>query len=282
MMIQQATHKTYQPIPTQSKAPASPKPEASVGSVVRDVAAISAGTVAGTAGAVYGFGEGLIVNGIQNYPTHVSKGAEIGSKILTPVGGAVGAITTGAVVAANAVITPVATVLAATVGTVAGTLASGAQQAPSAIKETAKKGAEVGANVGKNLGAVGETVGKYVGAAVGGVAGIGVALAGGVPAGLELGKSIVKEGYDEMKALPTTAKETWNTLYPAGRNFAGGVGAFAGGSTGLVSATAETGIEALSNSVKRAGQWGKVSHDFVAGKKAETTPPETPKQEAQA
>ena len=278
MNINSSTPQVKIAVPQPKTPSTTPQPPESEGgkdsSFLRDVAAIGAGAGAGLAGGIYGLGEGLIKNGIENFPTHVSGGAKIGQKITTPVGGALGALATGVIVGAAAIVTPVAAVLSTAVGALGGTLVSALQHSPSAVVETAKKGAEIGARTGQGLGKVGETVGKYVGGAIGGIAGLGVALGRGIPAGLEIGKEQAKLGLDSMKALPTMAKETWNVAYPGGRKIAGSVGQLAGASTGLVTASGETLVEGMANSVKRGAQWGKAASDFVAGNKAEKPPEE--------
>lgn len=226
--------------------------------------------------------EGLIKGGIKNYPTHVKAGAELGNKIASPIGGAVGAIATGISVAGAAVITPLAAVLATGLAGVIDTGVSAVKHTPAAVAETGKKGAEIGAGAGAKLGKVGETVGKYVGGAVGGIAGLFVALGRGVPDGLKGAKEQALFGVDLVKGLPQASKETWNVLYPGGRKIAGAVGTLGGGTVGLGTATVHTGVDGMANSIKRGAQWGKAASDFVGGKakdappKAEAKPAEPP------
>lgn len=259
------------PPQTQPKPPQQDDGKAREGSILRDVASIGAGIGAGIAGGTYGMAEGLVKGGIKNYPTHVAKGADIGSKITTPVGGAVGAIATGIGVAGAAVMTPVATVMATGFRAVLDTGVSALKQAPGAVVETGKKGADIGAGAGQKLGKIGETVGRYVGGAVGGVAGLFVALGRGVPDGIAGAKEQALFGVELMKGLPKASKEVWNVFYPGGRKIAGVAGALAGGSIGVGTATAQTGADGVANSIKRGAQWGKAASDFVGGKSGDGT-----------
>lgn len=266
-------------------APTPPKQEEDGAKVLRDVASIGAGIGAGIAGGTYGMAEGLIKGGIKNYPTHVKAGAELGNKVASPIGGAVGAIATGVGVAGAAIITPLASVLATGMAGVLDTGISAIKHTPAAVAETGKKGAEIGAGAGAKLGKVGETVGKYVGGAVGGIAGLFVALGRGVPDGLKGAKEQALFGVDLMKGLPQASKETWNVLYPGGRKIAGAAGTLTGGAVGVGTATVHTGVDGMANSIKRGSQWGKAASDFVGGKgkeappKAESKPADAPKAE---
>lgn len=276
---------TQKPPQTAPTPPKQDEGQPKEGSVLRDVASIGAGIGAGIAGGTYGMAEGLIKGGIKNYPTHVKAGAELGKKVASPIGGAVGAIATGIGVAGAAIVTPLATVLATGLAGVLDTGISAVKHTPAAVTETGKKGAEIGAGAGAKLGKVGETVGKYVGGAVGGVAGLFVALGRGVPDGLKGAKEQALFGVDLMKGLPQASKDTWNVLYPGGRKIAGAVGSLSGGAVGVGTATVHTGVDGMANSVKRGAQWGKAASDFVGGKakeappKAESQPAEAPKPE---
>ena len=148
------------PVNTEPTPPQDPPAEDRV--TFRDVAAIGAGAVAGTAGAVYGLGEGLIKGGIKAFPAHVGKGAEIGDKVLSPVGNAVGGAAAVVAVAGAVVATPALTVLStvggAVNGTIEGALVAGQTEVPKAITA----GSEWASS------AFGTAL-KTVGAAIGGV-----------------------------------------------------------------------------------------------------------------
>jgi hypothetical protein len=242
------------------------------GSVLRDVVAIGAGATAGVAGGIYGLAEGLVKNGIENYPAHVKTGAKIGKSILTPVGGALGAITTGIVTAGAAIGAPVVAGLSIGVGFLAGTGISAVKQAPSSIAEGARKGAASGASVGSGLGAVGRFVGSFVGGALGGIAGAVAAVAKGLPGGIDLAKSEAKAGKELITGLPQFTKDTWNVAYKGGRGLAGGVGSLGGGSVGLLTASGETLFEGGANSLHRGAQWAQKTHGFISGTQ-KTEPP---------
>lgn len=140
--------------------PENPPTDSGIG--FRDVAAVGAGAVAGTAGAVYGLGEGLIKGGIKAFPSHVRTGAEVGQKILSPVGKAVGGSAAILAVGGAAVGAPVLTILAtgsgALHGTIEGAVTAGQTEVPRAIDAGSQWGAS----------AFGTAL-KTVGAAIGGV-----------------------------------------------------------------------------------------------------------------
>lgn len=216
-------------------------------------------------GGIYGLGEGLVKGSIKNFPSHVTTGAKIGSAITTPVGGALGAIATGTIVAVAAIGAPVLSGLAVGLGMVGGTAFSAAKQLPSSVSQTARGGAAVGARAGQVLGPIGAAVGGVVGGTLGGAAGLVVALAKGLPGGLEVAKKEAVAGYNLTTSLPQFAKGTWNTAYHGGRAGAGGLGALTGGLTGLVTATGATGIDGVANSVSRGAQWGTNTAEYIRG-----------------
>jgi hypothetical protein len=229
------------------------------------VVAFGAGAVAGVAGGVYGLGEGLVKGGIKNYPQHIKGGANVGKAILTPVGGATGAIATGLTVAVAGIGAPVVAGLSVGVGLIGGTAIGAVKNLPSSVVETGKQGAEAGSRIGSGLGKVGSAVGRVVGATLGGLGGIGVAVAKGFPDGVELAKSEFKAGVELVTGLPKFAKDTWNIAYHGGRNFAGGTGALGGALVGAATATGATVVDGGVNAVKRGGQWASHTSGFVRG-----------------
>ena len=158
------TPPTKAPVTTEPAPPQDPPVQDGV--TFRDVAAIGAGAIAGTAGAVYGLGEGLIKGGIKAFPAHVGKGAEIGDKIFSPVGNAVGGAAAIVAVGGAAVATPAMAVLAtvggALNGTIEGSLVAGQTEVPKAISAGSEWAAS---SFGTALKAVGSAIGG-VGAAL--------------------------------------------------------------------------------------------------------------------
>lgn len=177
-------------------------PPANDGVTFRDVAAIGAGAVAGTAGAVYGLGEGLIKGGIKAFPAHLSKGAEIGDKVLSPVGNAVGGAAAIVAVGGAVVATPALTILAtaggAINGTIEGALVAGQTEVPKAISA----GSEWASS------AFGTAL-KSVGAAIGGVGAALVVLPSILypPVGTELIPNAFRKGVEVGGQVGQTAGE---------------------------------------------------------------------------
>ena len=150
-----------------STPPAEPKPPQDPpvehGNALRDVAAIGAGAVAGTAGAVFGLGEGLIRGGIHAYPKHIRQGAKIGRGVSTPLGKVVGGAGAVGLVGVAVIAAPALTVLAAAGGAVNGTLLGayvhGQTEVPKAIDAGAKWGASTFSSALRAAGgAIGGTV----------------------------------------------------------------------------------------------------------------------------
>lgn len=170
MNIQPKIQTAPQTPPTKTPPGATPtppeKPPVDGGIGFRDVAAIGAGAVAGTAGAVYGLGEGLVKGGIKAFPSHLRKGADIGQKVLSPVGNAVGGAAAVVAVGGAAIGTPILAVLAtaggALNGTIEGAVVAGQTEMPKAVEAGSQWGASA---FGTALKAVGSAIGG-VGAAL--------------------------------------------------------------------------------------------------------------------
>lgn len=257
------SHKIQGAPPSQGSDQTAPPAEKS--SIVRDVVAVGAGTVAGVAGGIYGMGEGLIKGAVTNYPKHVGAGIDIGKKALTPIGGATGALVAAGLTGAAAIGIPVFTALSATAGLVGGTVVSGFTNAPENIVAGAKKGADYLSQKGEALGTVGATVGKYVGGALGGIGGAVASFVKGVPDGISVAKQELLHGKDQLVGLPTFAKETFNAAYTGGRALAGNIGAAAGGTVGVFSGTGATILDGASNSVQRGAQWAGNTAAYIRG-----------------
>lgn len=241
--------------------------ESQASSPVRDAVALGAGAGAAVAGGIYGFGEGLVTGAIKNYPAHVKGGAEIGKNILTPVGGAVGAILTGFTVGTTVMGGAIAGVVSLIGGPILSTAGSALSQASTEIKRVGAGGAARGEKIGGALGDVGATVGKYVGGAFGGIGGAFVALAKGLPAGYRTGESVVKTGAQAAGALPQFSKDVWNTLYNGGHTVGGGLGQVSGGLVGVGTGTGHTLWDGTVNSTRRATQWAKATSGYIKGEK---------------
>lgn len=252
-----------------AQAPGQPDPPAEKSTIVRDVVAVGAGAVAGVAGGVYGLGEGLIKGAVTNYPKHVSTGIDLGRKVLTPVGGATGALVAVGLTGAAAVGIPLLTAFNASAGFIGGTLVSGVENAAENIGAGAKKGADYLSQKGEALGKVGATVGKYVGGALGGVGGAVASFVKGVPEGWAAAKQELVSGKDQLVGLPNFAKETFNSAYTGGRSIAGTVGAATGGTVGVFSGTGATIVDGISNSVQRGAQWADSTSSYIRGEKKE-------------
>lgn len=252
-----------------SQAPGQPEPPAEKSTIVRDVVAVGAGAVAGVAGGIYGLGEGLIKGAVTNYPKHVSTGIDVGRKVLTPVGGATGALVAVGLTGAAAVGIPLLTALNSTAGFIGGTLVSGVENAAENISTGAKRGADFLSQKGEALGQVGAVVGKYVGGALGGVAGAVASFVKGVPDGWSAAKQEFVVGKEQLAGLPNFAKETFNAAYTGGREFAGSVGAATGGTIGVFSGTGATLVDGMANSVQRGAQWADSTASYIRGENRE-------------
>lgn len=249
-----------QPAPTKSTEASKEK-----GTVLRDLVSIGGGAGAGTVGGLYGMAEGTVRGGRANYPAHIKKGAQIGKAVLTPLGGALGAIAAGVAIGAAAVGAPIAAGLATGLGFIGGTAISAVVQAPSTIAQTAGAGARVGVKAGRALGSVGAVLGTMVGGAFGAVGGVFASGAKGLPKGVELGKSGAQAGANLVTGLPQFSKNAWNISYKGSRAAFGGLGAVVGGTAGVVTATGETILDGIVGGIRRGAQWGQSTSEYLQG-----------------
>ena len=181
------------------------KPPVEDGIGFRDVAAVGAGAVAGAAGAVYGLGEGLIKGGIKAFPAHVGKGAQVGQKILSPVGKAVGGAAAVVAVGGAVVAAPALTILATAGGALNGTITGAVVVGQTEVPKAVEAGSQWGANA---FGTALKTVGSAI---------------GGVGAALVVLPSIL---------YPPVGKELIPNAFQKGSEVGGKVGQFAGEAVG--------------------------------------------------
>lgn len=243
------------------------QPAEKEGSVLRDVLSVGGATAAGTAGGIYGLAEGSAKGAKGNYTKHIKQGAKIGKAVLTPVGGAVGAIATGLAVSVAAMGAPIAAVLSTGLGFIGGTAVSALAQGPATVSQTARAGAQLGANAGRVLGAPGAVVGTIVGSAVGAVGGLFVAAGKGLPNGMKVARQGASMGGKLIGGVPKFSQDTWNIAYNGGRAAAGGVGLALGGTAGAITATGATIIDGLTGGVQRGGQWAQNTSEYIQGDK---------------
>lgn len=206
-----------------ANTPPADTPPTDSGVTFRDVAAIGAGVVAGSAGAVVGLGEGLIRGGIKAYPQHIGQGADLGRKIASPLGAVVGAGVAVTAIGGAAAAIPVFTVLAAAGGalngTIEGTYTHGQTEIPKAI--------DAGARWGEGALA---TAFKAVGGAIGGAVGALITLPTIVYP--PLGKKLIPEAFAQGQEWGATAGEVTGSYLGAAVGGLGG--AVAGSATSLV------------------------------------------------
>lgn len=218
--INLATQNLSSPARAQQAPPAPPAEE---GVTFRDVAAIGAGVVAGSAGAVVGLGEGLIKGGIKAYPKHIGEGAKIGREIAAPVGTVVGGAAAIAAIGGAAVAAPALTVMAAAGGAINGTLSGAYIHGQTEVPKAIEAGTQWGESA---LGTALKTVGGAIGGTVGALLTLPTII---YP---PLGKELIPEAFAKGKEWGGAGGEAVGEFL--GGAVGGLGGAVAGGATSLV------------------------------------------------
>lgn len=203
-----------------------------------------AGPVGGLlVGTLHGASEkGEVVQGAMR--SAAEGGSRVGAAVLGAVGGALGALV-GLCTLPSILYPPF-----------------GLKVIPQAVRTCASGGFAGGSKVG-------QVVGKGVGGALGAVGGGAAALATSLPQGLRAGAEVGKATLQNLKELPQTARNLWNSGQAAGKLVAqatgGTVGVVAGAATGVVA----SGGYALVGGAEYAGEWAQEAYSKVTGRPQE-------------